>query len=118
MKRSLITTILLIMLVGGFAVYYFYFAAAPATEDQGPEFSVLTPEEQTKLEEYRQIKNISFDQGLLNDPFFKELRDVDIPPPPSEPLGRPDPFLPFEQKQTQTQSPSSGKIPLPAPKPK
>ncbi|MBI2637951.1 MAG: hypothetical protein HYW88_03550 [Candidatus Sungbacteria bacterium] len=117
MKRTFATIGILVVLVGGFVVYYFYFSAGPAIEDFGLEFTVLSPEEQSRLDEYRRIKNISFDQGLLSDSFFRDLEDVIVPPPPADPLGRPNPFLPFEKKQAQTSS-GSPKASSPASKPK
>jgi len=60
-----------------------------------PEFNVLTKVEQERLEEVRKIKNLSFDIGLFDDPIFKSLQDIQLPSAPTEPTGRPNPFLPF-----------------------
>lgn len=78
-------------------VIYLYLPDSPAETVSGeePEFSVLTPEEQSRLEEVRKIRNLSFDIGLFEDPIFKSLQDIQLPPAPTEPTGRPNPFLPY-----------------------
>ena len=76
------------------AMYYYSSDGTPAAPGD-IEISVLSPEEQQRLAEFRKIKNLSFDMELLNDPFLKSLQDVQVPPGVSEPVGRPNPFLPF-----------------------
>ena len=92
-------TKILIIIAGVMAllVAYLYWPSSStetAPEDE-PEFSVLTPEEQSMLEEVRKIKNLSFDIGLFEDPIFKSLQDIELPSAPTEPTGRPNPFLPY-----------------------
>ena len=97
-KTSKQTVVLFIVLAvtAAFTIYFLYFSeTSPPLETVLPEFSVLSPDQQTRLAEVRKIKNISFDLGLLKHPFFKTLRDVEVPLQAQEQAGRQNPFLPF-----------------------
>ena len=90
--------IVLFVAMAGITVYYYYPRGGGETatvETGGVDLTVLDQDLQSNLSEYRKIKNLSLDFELLNDPLFKSLQDVEMPPAPSEPLGRPNPFLPF-----------------------
>lgn len=103
-----------VLVFAGVLYYYFFTGSA---DDAAPEMDSITPEivisalpraEQQLLNEYRQIRNLEFKRGLLDDPFFQKLKDVVPPPPPPYPKGRPNPFLPIgAEAATTNQQPTT-----------
>ena len=94
-RRTKILLIIAAVLAVFVLIFYIPSLFPKPAKEAEPEFSVLSPEEQKQLDEVRKIKNLSFDVGLFQDPILKSLKDIPLPPAPTEPVGRPNPFLPF-----------------------
>ena len=101
-NRKTILIALSVVVAASAGYYYFYYRAteeipidADVFADESEYISILSKEEQENLNEYRQLKRIKFDLKFLNNPFFKELKDIVPKQPPADQKGRLIPFLPI-----------------------
>ena len=95
MRQNFLTIIILALLAAGGYVWYTSFRSTESPP--APSGAVgLVSEENARLQQYRQLKNLKPDKSIIADPLFQSLERFRpaVPPPPAA-KGRPNPFLPF-----------------------
>ncbi len=90
MRQNILSFILLTVIAAAGYWWWNYARVAP------PEVVPLAvAQDNAKVDQYRQLKNLKFDSGIYSDPLFLSLRQFSSGPSGVIPHGRVNPFLPF-----------------------
>lgn len=95
-----------VVIVGGVILLYFFSGSiggalpslssgsAGVEGESSPDQQAAVSIERELIDELLNLKNISLDRSAIDDPSYMTLEDFSRPIEP-EPVGRPNPFLPF-----------------------
>lgn len=93
-KQTILIVILIGVLAGTGYVWYRQFGAT-SSSSKGDTIRSASQDIETRLAQFRRLKEIQLDTAVLQDPLFRSLELPEKVVEPEVKLGRPNPFLPF-----------------------